>query len=312
MQTEDKTENKIETGSAGDAPMEWWECTCGFKNALHMKFCGQCGSTRSEKREPGVPLFRLDIGCGVNRKFDTDGKGNRLKEGDDGYCGEWTGVDSIAFDGVDVVVDLCERVYEWREDGRFLTNARAMKTATQAVGPVSGDDSEPVSYPMYSKVHVGYKPWPWEDNSVDAIHCSHFLEHFGGWDRVHIFNEMYRVLKPKAKANVHVPYWKSGRAYGDPTHQWPPMSDFSLFYLRRGWRMGGWKDANGVDQGAQAPHTDASNVKFGYDCDFDVVPSYGLSGEAMGFSQDRLQHEVTHHVEVALDLLAVLTKIPKP
>ena len=27
-------------------------------------------------------------------------------------------------------------------------------------------------------------PWPWKANSVDEIHCSHFLEHLDGIERI--------------------------------------------------------------------------------------------------------------------------------
>ena len=44
------------------------------------------------------------------------------------------------------------------------------------------------------------KKWPWPDNSVDQIHMSHVLEHFDGQERVHIFNEMHRVMVNGGKA----------------------------------------------------------------------------------------------------------------
>src|SRR5258708_3710895 len=56
------------------------------------------------------------------------------------------------------------------------------------------------------------KPWPWEENSVDEIHMSHVLEHFTGIERVHIFNEMHRVLIKGGKAVIITPHWASQRA----------------------------------------------------------------------------------------------------
>src|SRR5262245_23385575 len=44
------------------------------------------------------------------------------------------------------------------------------------------------------------KRWPWKDNSVDEAVSSHFLEHLTGPERAHFANELYRVLKPGAKA----------------------------------------------------------------------------------------------------------------
>ena len=57
--------------------------------------------------------------------------------------------------------------------------------------------------------------WPWDDNSVDEIHASHFLEHLTNLDgkneRVHFFNEAYRVLKPGASMSLIFPHWACNR-----------------------------------------------------------------------------------------------------
>lgn len=232
------------------------------------------------------PLVRLDLGCGANKRFDAGANGERLKEGDEGYKGEWIGVDSIAFEGVDQVVDLCKRIYEWQPDNTHY--------GTQ-----------------YEKVHVGYALWPWEDNSVDEIHASHFIEHFGDWDRVHVINEMYRVLKPGGKATVVVPSWTSARAYGDPTHQWPPLGMYGFWYWDREWRLGGKKDAQGNPVGAQAPHTDASNVRFGYDCDFEFTAAGGMHPEILTYPQERQMHMMAWNIEAVQDIHITLTKRPK-
>src|ERR1700748_2091447 len=88
------------------------------------------------------PLLKLTLGAGKSRM--------------EGYLS----VDSIPFEGLDVVTDLRNK-------------------------------------------------WPWEDNSVSDIHMSHVLEHFNGEERVHIFNEMYRVLTPGGKAYIITPHWAS-------------------------------------------------------------------------------------------------------
>src|ERR1700753_2863067 len=78
--------------------------------------------------------------------------------------------------------------------------------------------------------------WPWEDDSVEEIHMSHCVEHFSGEQRAHIFNEMYRVMQVGAKATIITPSCYSNRAYGDFTHQWPPVSEMLYFYLKKDWR----------------------------------------------------------------------------
>ena len=133
--------------------------------------------------EIALPL-KLDLGCGKNKQA--------------GY----EGVDAIAFEGVDHVIDL-------------------RKT-----------------------------PWPWPDESVSEAHASHFVEHLDGPERVVFFNELYRVLRWEAQCHVICPYWAHDRAYGDPTHKWPPISGWLTLYLNKAWR-----DVN-------APHC-------GYTCDFD-------------------------------------------
>jgi SAM-dependent methyltransferase len=94
----------------------------------------------------------------------------------------------------------------------------------------------------------GAEPLP--DNSVDQVFSSHFLEHLTGGERVCFFNELWRVMKPGAQAQIITPNWAHSCAYGDPTHQWPPVSDFYVLYLGRAWRE------------VNAPHTD-------YICNFD-------------------------------------------
>lgn len=94
--------------------------------------------------------------------------------------------------------------------------------------------------------------WPWPNNSVDEVHSSHFLEHLDGTERIHFFNELYRVMKPGALASIITPDWSHDCAYGDPTHKWPPLSRWYPLYLFKEWRD------------REAPHV-------GYKCDFDYV-----------------------------------------
>lgn len=173
-------------------------------------------------------MLKLDLGCGKNKTTSTDEH-------------PFIGVDSIPFDGVDVVFDL----------------------RTQ--------------------------PWPWEDNSVDEVYCSHMLEHLTGPERVGFFNELYRVLKPAAKATIIVPDWSHARAYGDPTHQWPPMSSWFMPYLNREWR-----DAN-------APHV-------GYTCDFDWVQGVSWDPWLNSRSDESKQFALQRYINTTLDLHVTLTK----
>ncbi len=100
-------------------------------------------------------------------------------------------------------------------------------------------------------------PWPWADDSVDELHCSHFCEHiparnveardlvdvnpmtrdrFEGQDMFFaFFDEAYRVLKNGALFTVVVPALQSVRAFMDPTHRrFIPQESF--LYLSLDWR----------------------------------------------------------------------------
>lgn len=168
--------------------------------------------------------LKLDLGCGT-----------RKREG-------FTGVDSRAFEGVDIVHDLT-------------------------------------------------KPWPWEDNSVEEIHCAHTLEHFTATERIFFVNEIYRVLIPGGKALCICPHWGSCRAYGDLTHQWPPVSEAWFYHLKKSWRDD------------QAPHSNDY-----YNCDFDVTWGYGMHDLLLKRNQEFQQFALTFYKEAALDVHFTLMK----
>jgi SAM-dependent methyltransferase len=170
---------------------------------------------------PPVPL-RLNLGAGKSRM--------------PGYLS----VDSIPFEGLDVVADL-------------------------------------------------NKPWPWGDSTVSDIHMSHVLEHFTGEERVHIFNEMYRVLIPGGKALIITPHWASQRAYGDPTHKWPPFSEFAAYYAWKEWRKN------------NAPHTDIEFNPKGYNCDFNFAGGYSLHPDITPWNTERQQYAQKWYKEACSD-----------
>jgi len=171
-----------------------------------------------------IKLIRLDLGCGKNKK--------------EGY----TGVDSIAFDGVDVVHDLAST------------------------------------------------PWPFDDDSVDEIHASHFVEHLTGTQRIAFVNECYRILKKGGKCAIITPHWASTRAYGDLTHQWPPVCEMWYYYLSKEWRA------------VNAPH----NVD--YQCDFDATWGYSMHPELTVRNQQYQGYALQWFKEAAQDLHATIIK----
>lgn len=134
------------------------------------------------------------------------------------------------------------------------------------------------------------KPWPWKDGTVMEVHCSHFLEHLTGLERVHFVNELYRVLIPGGSCQIIVPHWASCRAYGDYTHQWPPVSEFWFYYLSTEWRT------------QNAPHND------GYTCNFAATWGYSLHPLIIPRSQEFQQHALQFSKEAAQDIIATLVK----
>lgn len=175
----------------------------------------------------------------------------------------FVGVDQYQFDGVDVVLN----VVAWAND--------------------------PGGHPINHRIK-----WPWADSSVDEAHSSHFVEHLTPVERCHFFNELWRVLKPSAQATIITPHWSNARAYGDPTHQWPAISEWFYLYLNKGWR-----DVN-------APHTDKANWPQGYDCDFEggcVTTVNTQHPELLGRNPEMQNFATRNYINVNMDAYATLT-----
>ena len=143
---------------------------------------------------------------------------------------------------------------------------------------------------------VRVTPWPIEADSVEEAHSSHFLEHLTGDERVKFFNELHRVMKKGAKALIITPHWASNRAYGDPTHRWPPVSEMAFMYLSEEWRK------------SQAIHTDKSINPDGYDCDFEATWGYSLHPTLNTRNEEYRQFAMQNYKEAAQDMWATVTK----
>ena len=126
--------------------------------------------------------------------------------------------------------------------------------------------------------------------SVLDVHASHFVEHLTASQRILFCNELDRILPVGGTCTIIVPHWASCRAYGDLTHQWPPVSEFWFYYLLKSWRS------------ANAPHND------GYTCDIDATWGYALRPDVLLRSQESQQFAMENYKEVAQDLIATLTK----
>lgn len=134
------------------------------------------------------------------------------------------------------------------------------------------------------------EPWPWEAESVSDVHCSHFVEHLNAKERIHFVNELYRVLTPGGTVTLITPHWASNRAYGDLTHQWPPVSEMWFYYLDKGWRE------------ANAPHNDF------YTCDFLVTWGYGMRQDLQVRNPEYQQYAFQNYKEAIADMMATMKK----
>lgn len=143
-------------------------------------------------------------------------------------------------------------------------------------------------------------PWPLEDESVDEVNCSHFLEHIPhGTDGYNdpffeFFNELWRIMKPGATALFVTPYYTSGRAYQDPTHQ-RFIAENTFIYFNKYWRS----EMNKLDH-------------YPITTDFEIVSiNYALSPEHNGRSSEAIQHAVAHYWNTVMDMQVTIRKPKK-
>jgi predicted SAM-dependent methyltransferase len=100
-----------------------------------------------------------------------------------------------------------------------------------------GDDADQV-------VDLLRFPWPFQDDSAEEIHCSHFVEHIPHWrpwfpgdvDGLLLFmDEVWRICRNDAKVEIIHPYAFSSRAFQDPTHT-RYINEVTWWYFNRDWR----------------------------------------------------------------------------
>lgn len=127
----------------------------------------------------GEPIL-IDIGCGKNKK--------------QGFLG----VDIIAFEGVDVVMNAGKDKWPWND------------------GTVD-------------EVHASHFVEHLEPN--ERIH---FVNELYRVLKKPEYDTAGQIAK--GKATIIVPHWASQRAYGDLTHKWPAVSEFWFYYLDKDWR----------------------------------------------------------------------------
>lgn len=159
------------------------------------------------------------------------------------------------------------------------------------------------------KVDLLKFPWPWENDSVDELHCSHYIEHIAcreveerdvyqlgdllagkqtidasswlpssyvGQDMMFaFFDEAWRVLKDGGKMTVIAPCGRSNRAFQDPTHRRFIVGE-TFCYFNEPWRK-----AQGLD-----------HYRARCNFDFNVGTSFD---QAMTLHHQEVQNRRFHH-----------------
>lgn len=172
--------------------------------------------------------------------------------------------------------------------------------------------------PEILKVDLTKFPWPWEDESVSEVHCSHFIEHLpmvyvepdGSYSHVpsasgvdlliKFFNELYRILSPEGTALIICPAAQSSRAFQDPTHRRFIVGE-TFFYTWRKFRV-----ENGLEHYLHAT------------CDFDFNVNTAVVGDNAGRSEEVQRMRANTLWNVIMDFHVTMTKanriptIPQP
>lgn len=134
------------------------------------------------------------------------------------------------------------------------------------------------------------KPLKQRSNSVDSAEVIHVLPYLTAVERIAFVNELWRVMKKGARAQIVTPYWASNRTYSDLRVQWPPISEGWYFNLDSDYRK---NDVNGDKR---------------YKCDFNATWGYALHPSLHTRNQEYQQHAITFWKESAQDLIATLIK----
>ena len=130
-------------------------------------------------------------------------------------------------------------------------------------------------------------PWPLENDSVDEILVSHYIEHTK--DLIKFVDEMHRIMKKGAKATIVAPNYANMRAIQDPTHL-RSICEATFLYFNEGWRK-----ANKLEHYSIAS-------------DFDFTYGYSVSPEWTTRSEEARVFAMRHYWNVINDIHVILTK----
>lgn len=137
-------------------------------------------------------------------------------------------------------------------------------------------------------------PWPWADDSVEAILCSHYVEHVA--DLVAFMNECGRILQPGGRLTIAHPYQHSDRAWQDPTHV-------------RALNMVSWAYYDADSDIRKAMGDEYGSIT----CDFEIVNLDAILNPrvAMAYPDGVPTEILAHSVNVIDDLVVTMVKRAK-
>lgn len=84
-------------------------------------------------------------------------------------------------------------------------------------------------------VDLSVFPWPWKDESIDAIHASHIIEHFP--DQKQFIEECLRVLKRGGLLKLNIPHSSCVTSIGCLGHYRTYSYDTFKRHLSEPWYM---------------------------------------------------------------------------
>ena len=131
-------------------------------------------------------------------------------------------------------------------------------------------------------------PYPFENNSIYEIHCSHFVEHVADLRR--FMEECYRILMNQSIITILAPYYTSVRAIQDFNHI-RFISEFTFNYFNKEW--------------LKAANIDHYDIK----CNFSIESmKYFFDPSWVTRSEDAKEWARLHYNNVVQDIEVILRK----
>jgi predicted SAM-dependent methyltransferase len=130
-------------------------------------------------------------------------------------------------------------------------------------------------------------PWPWENDSIDGLYASHYLEHT--LDLIAFMNECHRILKKGCALHTVSPYYTSMRCWQDPTHV-RALCEKTAHYFNKAIRDGG-----GLNH-------------YPITADFNFTYAFLLEPEWQNKTDEEKQFAHNHYMNVVADIVINFVK----